>query len=324
MGGGNRLEVIFPTLFHPQHGPLILESGRLCFQITWQFKQRFVKGLSLRLQSGFYPAEALVKQTLERVLMHSKMKVNEEQQRAIIIGLSKRLCLITGGPGTGKTSTATALLRTFLESADENKEEVRIALAAATGRAASRLAESISASLTAHPYRDAIDSLLPTQAFTLHQLLGIVSYRPHPKYDPQQRLPYDLVLIDEASMADLKTFTWLLEALEEKTHLVLLGDEEQLPSIEAGSLLSDFSATQKKSNLLSEFSVTLTKSYRFKASSKIAELAKRCQKEEVSAFIELLQKDSLHCLCENDRELKERVLEDFLPFWEAFEAKGEI
>ena len=150
--------------------------------------------------------------------------------------------LVTGGPGTGKTTTIARLLVQLVEQARATKRaEPRIALAAPTGRAAERMAESVRSALQALAAEgtDAgVIEALPTSGTTLHRLLGTIPDSPRFRHDSDNPLPFDVVVVDEASMIDLPLMAKLVEAVPDGARLVLLGDPDQLPSVEAGDVLS--------------------------------------------------------------------------------------
>jgi len=141
----------------------------------------------------------------------------------------QRFTVITGGPGTGKTTTVTRLLSALLSQ----NPNLSIALAAPTGKAAARMTESIRYARD----RVANGERIPDESFTLHRLLG---WSPRGfKYHQGRSLPYDCVVVDEASMVDLPMMSHLFSALAADTRLILLGDQDQLASVEAGSVLAD-------------------------------------------------------------------------------------
>jgi exodeoxyribonuclease V alpha subunit len=165
-----------------------------------------------------------------------------EAARAVRLAAARRLALVVGGPGTGKTFSITRLLAAVLAGRDDDRPVV--ALAAPTGKAAVRMREAIleATSPEATPWLDIDDRLRSTlralESKTLHRLLGM---RPDgsSRHDARNPLPADLVVVDEVSMVDLGLMRHLLEAISPEARLVLLGDRDQLPSVEAGSVLAD-------------------------------------------------------------------------------------
>lgn len=164
----------------------------------------------------------------------------DEQRVAAEIALSQAVTVLTGGPGTGKTTTVARLLGVLLERAElTGAPRPRIALAAPTGKAAARLAEAVAAEVE---NLDAVDRarLAGLQATTLHRLLGSrpdtsVRFRHH----RGNRLPHDVIVVDETSMVSLTMMARLLEAVRPDTRLILVGDPDQLASVEAGAVLAD-------------------------------------------------------------------------------------
>ncbi|MBV9351233.1 MAG: exodeoxyribonuclease V subunit alpha, partial [Mycobacterium sp.] len=164
----------------------------------------------------------------------------EEQRQAAEIALSQAVTVLTGGPGTGKTTTVARLLALLAEQAELAKaSRPRIALAAPTGKAAARLQEAVQHEVAK---LDAADRLRlgELHAMTLHRLLG---NRPDSssrfRQDRGNRLPYDVIVVDETSMVSLTLMARLLEAVRPDARLVLVGDADQLASVEAGAVLAD-------------------------------------------------------------------------------------
>lgn len=166
----------------------------------------------------------------------------DHQARAAATALRHNLLLVTGGPGTGKTTTITRLLVLLAAQAHAaGKPAPRVALAAPTGRAAERMAESLRNAVQQLPATGIDPALcehLPSTGTTLHRLLGVIPDSPRFRHHADNPLPYDVVVVDEASMIDLPLMTKLVEAIADGTRLVLLGDPDQLPSVEAGDVLS--------------------------------------------------------------------------------------
>ena len=180
--------------------------------------------------------------------------------------LNAGFTLITGGPGTGKTYTAARLL-VLLQALHPGPHRLRVGLAAPTGKAAARLRQSIESGFRGLAAADEwaeqqVDALRLPQATTLHALLGV---RPGTRrfiHHRQNLLALDVLLVDEASMVHLELFDALLEALPSTARLVLMGDSEQLSSVEAGSVLADLCAAPSNSALARQ-TVKLRASHRF-------------------------------------------------------------
>ncbi|AKU51725.1 exodeoxyribonuclease V subunit alpha [Xanthomonas arboricola] len=166
----------------------------------------------------------------------------DRQAQAAALALRRTLLLVTGGPGTGKTTTiARLLLLRIAQAHASNTPAARIALAAPTGRAAERMAESLRLAVTraiAGGIDPALADALPSGASTLHRLLGVIPDSPHFRYHADNPLPLDLIVVDEASMVDLPLMCKLVEAVADGPQLILLGDADQLPSVEAGDVLA--------------------------------------------------------------------------------------
>ncbi|MDT0202526.1 exodeoxyribonuclease V subunit alpha [Nocardioides sp. AE5] len=170
----------------------------------------------------------------------------EEQRAATAIAVNQRTTVLTGGPGTGKTSSVAAVLAVLAEHvAAQSGRPLRAALAAPTGKAAARLSESVSATMGHWPEGAAADRerLAGLEPMTLHRLLGSrPDTRARFRHDRNNRLAYDVVVVDESSMLSLTMMARLLEALRPETRLLLVGDPSQLASIDAGAVLSDLVA----------------------------------------------------------------------------------
>ena len=155
--------------------------------------------------------------------------------------VSRRLCIISGGPGTGKTWAVARILALLLEQHGE--KPLRIALCAPTGKAAARLSDAIQKAREGLDCSDAVKAAMPQDSSTLHRLLGSMAKNPAFRYNAGRPLPFDAVVVDEASMVDLALFSRLLQALPTHARLILLGDKDQLASVEAGAVLGDICDT---------------------------------------------------------------------------------
>ncbi len=224
--------------------PLTFTQGRLALSRYARYEQRLSERLTQRASwtSKVAPSPALadaVKALFEASAMPGEI---DRQALAAIVASRRRLLLITGGPGTGKTTTVARLLALQLAHACLRDAPVpRIALAAPTGRAAARLGEAIDAVLRADVAAGRIEAELadavPRRARTLHRLLGTRPGRVGFRHDARRPLPFDLVVVDEASMVDLPLMAKLVDAIRDEATLVLLGDPDQLPAVEAGDVL---------------------------------------------------------------------------------------
>ncbi|MGE6316424.1 exodeoxyribonuclease V subunit alpha [Shewanella baltica] len=275
--------------------PLIFDNGRLYLQRYHQFETSVAASL-IRLSGSvskhsedvshqeqtqtaklrslldqLFPANVSDPHSLTRNALTTNVITKSEgtqstapidwQKVATATALGKKLSVITGGPGTGKTTTVTKLL---LLLQMESMQEIR--LVAPTGKAAARLSESIKASkarlakeLSTHA--DVVDEArnrhsqdfltalgrIPEEASTLHRLLGVIPNSPHFRHHQGNPLRLDLLIVDEASMVDLPMMYKLLSALPEHASLILLGDQDQLASVEAGAVLADICAGLKMS-----------------------------------------------------------------------------
>ncbi|GAB3101194.1 exodeoxyribonuclease V subunit alpha [Lysobacter terrae] len=222
--------------------PLALERGMLYLRRYREFERRLAAGL--RRIADAAPAtgdHAALAPLFAALFPHARE--GDRQARAAALALLRSLLLVTGGPGTGKTTTITRVLLLLLAQARlAGAAPPRIALAAPTGRAAERMAESLrtaTAQLDAVPdIEAALLEAMPAAASTLHRLLGTLPDSPRFRHDTDHPLPFDVLVIDEASMVDLPLMCRLVEAVPDGARLILLGDHDQLPSVEAGDVLA--------------------------------------------------------------------------------------
>ncbi|MFV9976298.1 MAG: exodeoxyribonuclease V subunit alpha [Francisella endosymbiont of Hyalomma asiaticum] len=184
------------------------------------------------------------------------------QKQAVIKSLSYDFSIISGGPGTGKTTTVAKLL---LATQMLNQNQLRIALLAPTGKAAQRITESLRSTIKNINAKDLniediIDVLYKLEGQTIHRFLGLRPNSTYIRYNQKSRAPYDVIIVDEASMLDINIFIKLIRAVAENTKLVIIGDANQLPSVEAGSLLANF--TVASDTTITAYTTQLLKNYR--------------------------------------------------------------
>ncbi|MDJ0839811.1 MAG: exodeoxyribonuclease V subunit alpha [Acidobacteriota bacterium] len=214
--------------------PLVLEDGRLYLYRYWKAERTISRGVADRLQ----PLPPPVNVALIGPFRNLFPDIGPEpdwQAAGALAALQRAFTIITGGPGTGKTHTVVRLLALLLQS----DPSLRIALAAPTGKAASRLGDSISRQVDNLDVPPEIRAGLSVEVRTLHRLLG---YRPRLDrffHNASRPLPYDVVVVDEASMIDVLLMENLIRALTPRCRLVLLGDHEQLASVDTGFVLGD-------------------------------------------------------------------------------------
>ena len=216
--------------------PLVLNGNRLYLRRYWQYQKNLDTSIHQRLQ----PARDQLPESLQQQLLALFPTGSESpdwQKIACVLAMRARFAIITGGPGTGKTTTLTKLLALLIELA--NHQKLTILLAAPTGKAAARVSESISKALGRLDIADEIKQHIPKKASTLHRLLGSRHDSRRYVHDRNNPLVADIVIVDEASMIDLEMMSALLDALPEAAQLILLGDKDQLASVEAGSVMGD-------------------------------------------------------------------------------------
>ncbi len=252
--------------------PLMIERGRLYFHRAWFQERATAAALSAR-------AVAVASARLPSKLPGS---LSPGQAAAVETALTRRLCVISGGPGTGKTTVAGAIVAAYL---DAYPAAAAIGLAAPTGKAAARLGASVNRSLAERPGAPALT------ARTVHRLLGWNRERAAFRYSRERRLPLRLLIVDEVSMVDLDLMQSLLAALEDDCALVLLGDREQLASVQPGNVLADICAGAERAtgSELSRSIVLLGESYRFGADSGIGKLAAAVRCGYADGALELLR-----------------------------------
>lgn len=223
----------------PVHAPLVLDGHRLYLRRYWQYECKVAEGIHARLQMNPVPA-ANLHDELRRLFPASSAEDVNWPRVACAIAARGNFSIITGGPGTGKTTTVVRLLG-LLQTLHlrEHSTALRIRLAAPTGKAAARLNTSIARQIASLAVDGQVRSSIPTEVETLHRLLGARADSRRYHRDRQHPLHVDVLVIDEASMIDLEMMAAVLDALPSHARLILIGDKDQLSSVEAGAVLGD-------------------------------------------------------------------------------------
>nr|WP_145525117.1 exodeoxyribonuclease V subunit alpha [Yersinia vastinensis] len=224
-----------------QPTPLVLHNDRLYLQRMWQYEGDVVRFIASDNAASFINETRVVNETLLRETLDNLFgKAGPEidwQKVAAAVAATRRISVISGGPGTGKTTTVAKLLTALIQLSQGQR--LRIQLAAPTGKAAARLTESLGNAIRQLPLTDDERKLFPEQASTLHRLLGAQPNSQRLRYHQGNPLSLDVLVVDEASMVDLPMMARLIAALPEKAQVIFLGDRDQLASVEAGAVLGD-------------------------------------------------------------------------------------
>ncbi|MFR0693635.1 exodeoxyribonuclease V subunit alpha [Enterobacterales bacterium AE_CKDN230030158-1A_HGKHYDSX7] len=233
----------------PGETPLVLSGRRLYLRRYWQYEREVRAGIDQRLQQGEalragLPAAPL-RQALDALFPKQAGAPADWQKLACALVAGNAFGIVTGGPGTGKTTTVVKLLALLQSLAlGEGGRPLRIRLAAPTGKAAARLNESIAGAvqrldLAGLANGEAAREAIPTEVTTLHRLLGSRPDSRQFRHHAGNPLALELLVVDEASMVDLEMMASLLAALPPRARLILLGDKDQLASVEAGAVLGE-------------------------------------------------------------------------------------
>ncbi|GAB3773428.1 exodeoxyribonuclease V subunit alpha [Ramlibacter monticola] len=340
--------------------PLVLEGTRLYLRRFWEHEQSVRAGIQQRLAR----TEAWSDDALERAravieeLFRSDQEVPPPnwQKLACAVALRSHFAIVTGGPGTGKTTTVVRLLALLqhlaLSASDGSARRLRIRLAAPTGKAAARLNASISGAIDKlHLGRleggEAVRQAIPREVSTVHRLLGSFGGTRRFRHDATNPLPLDVLVLDEASMVDLETMAAVIAALPARARLVLLGDKDQLASVEAGNVLGELCSradgghylprtrdrlealsgeripadfVDARGEALDQGVVKLRHSFRFGAASGIGQLAQAVNAGDASRAHEILHAGHGDLawmeLDPRDAALRRLVLEGHRPYLE--------
>lgn len=281
--------------------PLVLLEGRLYLRRYFNYERAIARELGARAAADAdadgtdaLPGDRDLRRShecdaaeLERLF--PGVGPDDAQRQAASAALSRGLLILLGGPGTGKTHTVARVLALWLAQAGERP--LRVALAAPTGKAATRLYEAVRATLATLPDGDTLAAFLPREATTLHRLLGFRPFAVDPARGPDAPLALDALIVDEASMVDLPLFARLLEALPRSARLVLVGDPDQLPAVENGAVLATLAQLRSDANApaaLAASVMRLDRQHRFDAQAPIARLLTAVRRGDTLAAHEAL------------------------------------
>lgn len=249
--------------------PFVLFNNRLYLQRYFKYETSFLERIYQFIDdektalperiSTLKSNRALIQQLFESRLQSKNLEnksIPNWQLVAALTGVLNNFTIITGGPGTGKTTTVAMILRILYAL----NPALKVALAAPTGKAASRMGESLRTTrrLTDEATTATLQSLQPS---TIHRLLKSKRDSPYFHYDKSNPLPHDVVIVDECSMIDVALFSKLLNAIGPHTRLILLGDKDQLASVEAGSLFGDLCQSKTVLNQFSSPRISLINSF---------------------------------------------------------------
>ncbi len=296
--------------------PIVYENSRFYFRRYWLFEDELANAIKRFTRSLTFDEDKA--ESALNLLFNSNERVDWQMVSAAN-ALDKQFSIVTGGPGTGKTTTVTKLLITLCEVFSK---AFNIKMVAPTGKAAQRLTESIQSAKKSLEGVSGISEIslssVPQEATTIHRLLGVIPNHYEFRYNQRNKLTLDILLVDEASMVDLPLMARLFRALPENARVIFLGDSNQLPSVAAGSVLADiapvphpgysvenvrlmnkltgYTLPQSKDNAI-DYLTTLTKSYRFKEDGGIGRLAKSIIEGQSNiSWEQLRQPDNEVCL----------------------------
>ena len=297
--------------------PLILDQyQRLYLARYWYYENILAAQLTSRASEQIGRIDiSKLRQTLDRLFPISNGD-NNMQKAAVAAAVLNRITVISGGPGTGKTTTIFRLLAAINILGIANP--TRIALAAPTGKAATRMIDALNTATNLN-CSDNLSAYVPTQAFTLHRLLDSRRESVMFGYNADNPLPFDVVVVDEASMVDLALMSKFIVATSEDTRLILLGDKNQLSSVEAGAVFADICAqraydknfrnqilsasgvdlpvSQYQNTALGNSTILLEHNFRFSPNSGLGRLASLINRNQADSALALLQDGRYPDIC---------------------------
>lgn len=244
--------------------PFIIFNGKLYLYRYFNYETQIISSLKCFLENEKSVREerikklsslnSFVKSELQADLKDKNIPADELidwQLAASITGFLNNFTIITGGPGTGKTTTVAKILSIIYEA----EPEARVIFAAPTGKAAQRVLESLKSNAKVPPALK--DKFSKLDSKTIHRLLGFIPGSPYFRHNSENNLDYDVIIVDEASMIDVAMFSKLISAVNPKCRLIMLGDKNQLASVEAGSLLGDMCNSLSNLNRMSKSQLDL-------------------------------------------------------------------
>jgi exodeoxyribonuclease V alpha subunit len=335
------------------HTPLILDAkSRLYLYRYWEYQEELAKGIRNRItdETRGSPMKSL-RQGLNRIFPAVIEGAVDWQKVAALAAARRRFCVITGGPGTGKTTTVAKILALLTEQ--NRGQTFRAALVSPTGKGAARLQEAIQKSKEVLACEESVKAMIPDNASTIHRLLGPSAGSPYFRFNAQNPLALDAVVVDEASMVDLALMSKLVQALPSRARFILLGDKDQLSSVEAGAVLGDICDTGQSHSFskrfcaeiqentgyeikgsktaagMSDSIVQLTRSYRFAEEGGISSASRAVNQGDADAALRILQAEKYGDLHWKPlpspkallHALKDRGLEEFRCLFEVDDPK---
>ncbi len=304
-----------------EYRPLILELDRLYLARYQGYEQALARRLLALDRQTLAVDEAVLDDSLGR-LFQGRPAGADLQRTAVAQAVRRPLAVISGGPGTGKTTTVVRLLAALLEQPGHGP--LAIGLAAPTGKAAARMAEAIRKARSGLQIPEALQARLPDQAQTLHRLIGIRGDSTRPRHHAGRPLPLDVLVVDEASMVDLALMYRVVDALPPGARLVLLGDQYQLAAVEAGAVFAEICSLHGTAGpaapSLGDAVVLLTHSYRFAGDSGIGELARQINAGHVPGIHRVLRAGGADLgwnPSPRPDDLLERLEQGYIPYLQA-------
>ncbi len=228
--------------------PVIIDGKRLYLKRYYNYEYDLLRIINEKTENLLPDIEnSLFQETLQNLFPANT--TDDYQKLSAALSSRRRFFVITGGPGTGKTTTVVKIIAALL-SAQKN---LRIQLTAPTGKAAARLQESITGAIDNLNIANDLKLLIPSKVMTIHRLIGARPGTLKTKYNKDRQLPLDLLIADEASMIDLPLLTKTMAALHSDARIILIGDHNQLASVESGAVLGDICRAVEFSNGLNRY-----------------------------------------------------------------------